>query len=75
MFQLAAADYKSELRDLVNELMLLFLELLRTLVEAPEAYAGPLARVMQALAAAQHLVNMARPDQVCVECEGRSSKL
>lgn len=59
-----AADYREQLQSLVPELLPLFLELLHALTETPEAYAEPLSRVTSALTAMQHLINMARPDQV-----------
>ncbi len=59
-----AGSPQAELQSLVRELVPLFLELLRTLVQAPESHAGALARCSAALAAAQHLVNLIRPPQV-----------
>lgn len=58
-----SVDYRSQLRSLVPELIPLFLELLRTLMETPESYAQPLMRVSQAMQAVQHLINMIRPPQ------------
>lgn len=56
--------------SLSSELLPLFLELVRALVDSPSAHTEQLAAVNAALAAMQHLTNMLRPQQVRAAAAG-----
>lgn len=60
------ADIKSQLLSLNQDVLFLFLELLRALVDAPTEHAQALSRVHLALNGMQHLTNLLRPRQVTV---------
>lgn len=63
-FPLRAPDFKGELSHLQGELMCLFLELLKTLVQNPSGYAPQLTMINQVFSNMQHLINALRPHQV-----------
>lgn len=56
-------DFKSELRRLVQELLLLQLELLKTLADDPAGYVPQLTLISKAFSNVQHLINCLRPYQ------------
>ncbi|PNH05519.1 Mediator of RNA polymerase II transcription subunit 7a [Tetrabaena socialis] len=56
-------DFKGELRRLSAELLFMFLELLKTVVEEPGRYAQPLTSVNVLLSNLVQLCNMLRPYQ------------
>ncbi len=60
----SCADIKGELGRLNTELMFVFSELLRVMVENPASYPSPLNTLNQLFSNMQHLVNMLRPIQV-----------
>ena len=59
------ADYKAELARLSRELMIVYMELLRVLIDNPANYASPLNTLNLVLANMQYLINGLRPVQVC----------
>ncbi|MEW5302552.1 MAG: hypothetical protein WDW38_002300 [Sanguina aurantia] len=63
------ADFKGELSHLQGELMCLFLELLRTLVQNPSGYAPQLTMINQVFSNMQHLINALRPHQARANLE------
>ncbi|MEW5302551.1 MAG: hypothetical protein WDW38_002300 [Sanguina aurantia] len=72
LFQTAAdgsIDFKGELSHLQGELMCLFLELLRTLVQNPSGYAPQLTMINQVFSNMQHLINALRPHQARANLE------
>ena len=60
---LPLTDIRGELERLNKELMFVYSELLRVLVENPTCYASPLNTLNQLLGNMQHLVNLMRPIQ------------
>mmetsp|Transcript_5884 Transcript_5884/g.10232 ORF Transcript_5884/g.10232 Transcript_5884/m.10232 type:complete len:188 (-) Transcript_5884:205-768(-) len=62
-------DVKGQLMSLSQEVLPLYLELLRTLIEAPEEHSGALQRVASVMSAMQHLTNMIRPAQAWATLE------
>ena len=59
-----AADIKGQLLSLSSELLPLFLELVRQLVDNPSAHTAQLSAVNDSMEAMQHLSNLLRHQQV-----------
>lgn len=64
-----SVDIKGELSRLNTEMIFVYSELLRVLVENPANYASPLNTLNQLMSNMQHLINMLRPIQACASLE------
>mmetsp|Transcript_25166 Transcript_25166/g.63862 ORF Transcript_25166/g.63862 Transcript_25166/m.63862 type:complete len:180 (+) Transcript_25166:157-696(+) len=62
-------DIKGQMLSLNQEVLFLFMELLRALVDSPAEHASALSRVTLTLNAMQHLTNLLRPRQAWATLE------